>query len=879
LTGVALDGLQMIDEIRIRRQSRGDRIATVSPLRTMPNWASHAQATDTRLPLPMTELIGRADELGLLRETLATPPIRLVTLTGPGGAGKTRLAIQIASEMAFELDGAVAFVELAPFRDPELVLPAIGKSLDIPNSGERPLLERIVERLSAAEFLLVLDNFEHVLEAAWVISELIAKCPNLKILVTSREVVRLYGEHELGVPPLRLPDGDVGDLEALAASEAVQLFVSRANAARLGFRLDASNAEAIATLCARLDGLPLAIELAAARMRHLSPQALLSRLSSSLMVLTLGSRDLPDRLQTMRNAIAWSHDLLAPTEQRLFQRLSVFPGGFTLDAAEAVIGEQGTGVGDWGSEPGLSPQFPAPSVFEGIASLVDKSLLVAPSSSDREPRYHMLETIREFGLERLDASDEGEVARRYLAIWCVALAEHAAAGLTGPARASLSRQLEQEQPNLVEALAWAESAGDASTALRLLSALLPYWEMQGHLREGKDWARRCLAIPGAESSPWYGPALSGAAAVAYRRARYDQAVARASAAIEIGERTGNADLAATALLVLGNVAFDRGNLQTSLERYQEATVKFRQAGNHDGVADARAKAGLVLTNLCDLDAATEALEESLAIGRRLNRPIWVAIANGRLAFVEQRRGNRESAEQRIAEVIPSLRELNPISAVAMLWLGATIARDALDYPLAASRFRESLELRWRWGEQRGVAEAVSGIAELAVHTGHVADGAMLYGGLDSIRQIVGAPGYHSEQQCHEQALVAARLRLGNQSFERIFADGQAMTRADTVKLALELAERIQLAVTAAPSGAAVKPAIGPENSLLTAREVEVLHYAATGMSDREIGEALFISPRTVARHLHSIYQKLDVNSRAGATAFAHRHGLLSTSDL
>lgn len=860
----------IIDEPSGQRHSERAAIAlATAPPKAIPTMPTPTHPSGTWLPCALTTLVGRSAELATIIGLLNNGAVRLVTLTGPGGSGKTRLAIEAASELRPEF-GSILLVELAHVRDPELVVPAIGQALGLPDTGESSLIERIAEHIGLAHSLLILDNFEQVVTAAPIIPKLIASCPGLTILVTSREVLRLYGEHEYVVPPLALPEGGVKDFDRIAETEAVQLFVNRATAVRRDFILDATNVEAVAALCTRLDGSPLAIELAASRLRHLSPQALLARLDSSLSLLTLGSRDLPPRLQSMRNAIAWSHDLLSPAEQALFRRLAVFAAGFTADAAERVAGIEAAGDD---SRSQLRSSFADDSIFDGITSLIDKSLVTTIAGTDGEPRYRMLETIREFGVEQLEASGDAAEIRRRHAEWCVEIAEHAAAGFTGPNRVTFARRLDREQANFRQAFIWFEETGNASMMLRLVAALAPYWEMQGSLRQGEVWASRSLAMADAALSPWYGRALQGASAIAYRRGKYEAAVSRANAALRIAETTGNADLAAGATLLLGNVAFDHGDLETALEHYRFGGAKYRETKNEEGIADARAKQGLVLAGLGDLDAAATALGEALEIGRRLNRPIWVATAIGRLSFVDQLRGDLESAEQRVTEILPVQRLLNPITAVATLWCGATVARDARNYPLAASRYRESLELRWQWGERRGVSEAVAGIAELAVLAGQLEAGARLFGGVETMRAIVGVPGYRWEQSRRDQALSSARQQLGPRVFDQAYTAGLSMSREESVRLAMELADQIEYPELL-PVDVVVESPEQSDLPNLTTRELEVLRSLALGLSDREIGNMLFISPRTVARHLHSIYQKLDVSSRSGATAFAHRNGLI-----
>ncbi|MCC6793302.1 MAG: tetratricopeptide repeat protein, partial [Thermomicrobiales bacterium] len=585
-----------------------------------------------------------------------------------------------------------------------------------------------------------------------------------------------------------------------------------------------------------------------------------------------GPRDLPARLQTMRDAIAWSHDLLPPEEQILFRRLAVFSGGFTPEGSERVLGsERDDAAADTAA--GHSPAHrltPLPPALDAIGSLVDKSLVTVANDDDGESRYGMLETIREYGLERLAAAGEEAAARRAQAEWCLDLAEAAAAVLTGPDRVTLLRRLERELANLRQALSWAEATGETELAYRLVIALAPCWEVQGHLNEGVDWARRVLNMPGDVAPELRGAALNGSALLAFRRGSYERALDGANAALAIAARIGDDALTAGAMVVVGNVAFDRGELDEALRCWEGALARFRDRGDIDGIADTLSKVGLVLTGMGELDRAKPMLEESVALGRAMNRPVWVATSMGRLAFLDQLAGDLVSAERRLAEALPIQRQIFPISAVAMIRLGATVARDARNWPLAAARYRESLELRWHWGERRGVAESLAGIAELAVLTDRPDEAARLFGGIDALRQSIGVPAYRWEQRRLDQAMARARQRLGSGVFEMAFADGQGLSRAAVVALAIAVTRSIE----AGSETIASEPVEAEHGVHLTARELEVLRCLAGGLSDREIAETLFISPRTVARHLHSIYRKLDVGSRSAATAFAHKQGLV-----
>src|SRR5215216_756370 len=466
-------GLRDLGERRLKDLSSPERVFQI----TAPGLRSEFPPLETldirrnNLPAQPTPLVGRERELEEVLALLRRSYVRLLTFTGPGGTGKTRLGLQAAAELTDEFEDGVFFVALAAIADPTLVAPAIARTLGLTESGNQPQEELLEGYLRERQVLLVLDNFEQVLESASLLDALLSAAPGLKVLATSRTALRLYGEHEFPVPPLSLPDtGSLPPIEGLTRFEAVRLFVDRARAIRPDFSLTEENASAVIEICSRLDGLPLAIELAAARIKLLPPQAMLSRLDNRLKLLTGGARNLPERQRTLRNAIAWSYEMLDEGEKTLFARLAVFSGGSTLEGIEAVCDPQG--------------DLPV-EALEGVSSLLDKSLLRQEEGQGAEPRLMMLETIREFASQRLEESGEAEQLRKSHADYCIALAEEAEAGLQGSEQESWLERLDPEHDNMRSALAWAMEQGMTELGLFLAGALRPFWYARGYLDEGR----------------------------------------------------------------------------------------------------------------------------------------------------------------------------------------------------------------------------------------------------------------------------------------------------------------------------------------------------------------------------------------------------------
>jgi predicted ATPase/serine/threonine protein kinase len=718
------------------------------------------ESRPSNIPVQRTPFVGQQKEVAAARELLLRPDVRLLTVTGPGGIGKTRLAVEVAGGLMEHFPGGVHFVPLSPLTDPGLLASVIVQTLGIREAGSQSSLEVLQKvLLDSAPMLLLLDNFEHLMQAAPTVAELLAMSPKLKILVTSRAALHVYGEHEFPVPALAVPD-----LQAMPAPEvlsqfpAIALFVQRALAAKPDFELDPQNASAVIEICARLDGLPLAIELAAARVKVLSPAAMRTRLASRLQLLTGGARDLPQRQQTLRSAIDWSYDLLNPAEQRLFRRLSVFVGGCTLEGVEAVCDTKGDLDLD---------------LLDGMASMVDKSLLQQIEQANAEPRFVMLETIREYAREKLETSQEEARTKRAHAAYCLVLAEEE---VTEQTRTESLDRFALEHDNFRAALEWLTQTRDAEWGLRLGSALFRFWEAREYLAEGRDRLAKLLDMQGASApTKSRGRALFAAGVLAGEQRDYASAGTLMKQSLEVARQLKDTQAVAVCLNALAVHARDQGNLSLAHSLFQESLVLWRELRDLLAIARALSNMASVLKLQGDFEHAGSLYAECLAIFQGLEDRAGVAWSLNYQGDVAREQGDRAGALALYEQALAIFREINDRWGIAgtLADLG-TLASEQRDSAAAHALYRESLRIFQELEHKRGTARLLECFACSAAAEFQAERSLRLAGAAAALRQNIGAPLTPAEQAKLEAVLDPARQSLSNTASALAWLEGWDM---------------------------------------------------------------------------------------------------------
>lgn len=890
------------------------------PTPIMPPVRSFTDVVGTSLPRPITPLVARDRDLTAVVSLVRDPAVRLLTLTGPGGVGKTRLAIAAAAEVMPDFPDGVVFVDLSPVANPDLVLSTIARCLSLRDGGSESLHDRLLTAIADRRLLFLVDNFEQVVVAAPQLRMLLDHCPGAMLLVTSRIRLRISGEHEFPVAPLPL-DGEPA-LKGAETPGAVRLFVDRARAIQPDFDLNDQTLPAVAEIVRRVDGLPLAIELAAARIRALPPAALLQRLEQRLPLLSGGARDLPLRQQTMRDTIGWSHDLLTDAERTLFRRLGVFVGGFTLDAAEAIA----IGMPDAADPLQLHSTIDA---LDGVTALIEHSLLRQVPGSGNDPRYRMLETVREYARERLDASDERDDLQRRHAAYFLAMAEAGGPGLTGPAQAAWLERQDHEKDNLRAALHWAVTKAETGVATRLGAVLWRFWERRRELIEGRAQLEHILALAPSQASPAARcSVLTGAGVLAALEADYDRAARYSHEALSGWRLLDNQQGVARALLCLttvaryrddyataeiigqealaafrsldnrwglghvlanlGMVAWVQGDHATGTARYEEALRHLRAVGDTSGVFAVVLELGKGASDAGDLERATTLLGECLTLSEEMGDGASLGETLTELGVVAHRRKDHARAADLLMRAAALAQEHGDRRQLA--WVTShrgNVAVATRNVGIAAAHYAEALTLFRSMDNRVGVTQCIEAIARCAAMCGRALQAIRLFGSCAASFGAIGAtPPPDRDPAANAESLKA---EIAPEAFTNAWDAGQALDPGDAATEALVLAADLIKAGHVDPTQVASPEAMEaiastpspPETDVpssvsalgLTPREIEVLRLLAEGMSDREIAASLSISERTAGNHVQHAMQKIGVESRTAAAVFAVRHHL------
>jgi predicted ATPase/DNA-binding CsgD family transcriptional regulator len=852
-------------------------------------------------------LIGREQEKGEICELLAQPEVRLLTLTGTGGIGKTRLASQVGADLQDEFDHGICFVQLAPILNPDLILPTIAHTLGLQENDDQPQMTRLISFLRDKHMLLLLDNFEQVLPAAPLLSHLLSFCPLLKFLVTSRAKLHIQDEYVFPVKPLALPDiTNDFSVDAIAQYPAITLFTKRTQAIYPEFQLTENNAQSVAEICRLLDGLPLAIELAAARIKLLTPQKLYSRLKQHrLTMLVGGKQDVPLRQQTLKNTLQWSYTLLTGEEQILFQRCCVFVKSFTLEAIEFVCNS----IGDLRTP-----------VIDLVASLIDKSLILQLEITRDEQRLYLLSLIREFGMEMLHSSEEWDKMRAAHATYYLNLANEATQGLVGSEQAHWLELLKPELENIRAALLFLQENGEIEAALQLAASLQLFWMQSGYMSEGRHFLEQLVVISrerkASVETSVVAQALYIISWLAYWQNDLEQAETFLAECEESGRSLGDKKSIADALHYQGNIAFDRGDIGKAITKHEESLKLYRESGDRKGTAKIllamgthalyssdypRAKAlcqeslelvrdtgdswqmavnlqylGWASYELGEYEAALVLSEESMAIFGTLGQSSFAVDAHIVLASIARIFEEQERAHALLQEALALSREMKSKEDTGRVLCrsGQLFLREG-NLETAQSLYDESVNLlkaSWKISRNKwAMAASLEGLGEIVLAQGQPAWTVQLFASAETVRA---ANGYHTslgiEQPFYDQTLAQARASIDKVSFDALWTKGQSM--APEQALRLEIRERdLQSHTTTVPVPTNEQTSFAH----LTRRELEVLKLLTQGMTNAQIAESLTISLSTVDTHLRSIYNKLGVSSRVQAARYSIMHQLPS----
>ncbi|HEY8601011.1 MAG TPA: tetratricopeptide repeat protein [Thermomicrobiales bacterium] len=705
---------------------------------------------------PPTPLIGRERELAEARAILLSGGARLLTLTGPGGVGKTRLSLALAAAVAPAFPDGVALAPLAALTDPDLVLPTIARALGLAEVAGRALREVVHTALRDRRLLLVIDNWEQVIVAAPEVAALLAACPGVTVLATSRAPLRLRGEREYPLAPLAIPElAHFPVVAQVADNPAVQLFVDRAHSVAPGFALGRENVAAVAAICRRLDGLPLALELAAARARLLSPTELLARLDRALPLLAGGARDLPDRQRTMERAIGWSYDLVAPDEARLFRVLATFTGGWDYAAAEAIDPE-----GD---------------VLLLLGALVEQALVLVTLGDGEEPRYRMLEPVRQYAAQRLAESGEEEAARRRHADYFLALAADADAGLRSAEQAAWLDRLEREHDNLRAALTWAATSGAVEAGLRATGALSRFWWTRGHINEGRRWVDRLLALPDATPTVNRAEALNGAGNLAFLQGDYAAAQRFHESSLALRRELGDQRGIAGSLNNLGLLVTQAGDLAGGRALYTEAIAINRATGNRTWEATSLGNLADTLARGGDHAAARDLLEQGLALFESLGNEWGIAMILAGLGDVHRALGEPETSRDYFTQSLARRRAIGDRRGITQALLGlGHLAVDARDFGVAHGYFGEALAIARELADRQRLVACLEGSATLAAAEGQAREALLLDGAAIAQRIAIGTPRPPFVSSEIDRALAPARAALDAGDAEAARATGATL---------------------------------------------------------------------------------------------------------